>query len=149
MSAILNEGLIKQLVQRFFMLRRAGEKTSVILHALLHETYAQGVAAANRAAAAAVAGRMAQEVVSPLSRPCTPTFGALDLMRGGELMALAPSYPSAPVPVPEGWQLVPKEPTPEILSAGQDAGKGVAWSYATCYRAMLAAAPQYNEGESK
>ena len=40
------------------------------------------------------------------------------------------------------WQLVPMEATPEMCQAGWDAGKSCAWSYAKCYSAMLAAAPE-------
>jgi hypothetical protein len=38
-------------------------------------------------------------------------------------------------------QLVPVEPTEAMIQAGQDSGKNCAFSYAACYRAMLAAAP--------
>lgn len=87
MTSIINEGLIKQLVQRFFIKRRAREKTAVILHELLHETYAQGAAAANRAAAAAEEGRLAQQVVSPLSRPCSTVLTPLELWQARRLLA--------------------------------------------------------------
>lgn len=47
--------------------------------------------------------------------------------------------------VPEGWQLVPVEPTPEMLAAGYDAyGKGhFTPAIIDCYRAMLAAVPAH------
>ena len=41
--------------------------------------------------------------------------------------------------VPDGWQLVPVEPTEDMQAAGQASGKNCAFSYAACYRAMLAA----------
>lgn len=40
-----------------------------------------------------------------------------------------------------GWQFVPNEATKAMLQAGQASGKNCAFSYAACYRAMLAAAP--------
>jgi hypothetical protein len=43
--------------------------------------------------------------------------------------------------VPKGWKLVPVEPTEEMIMAGQASGKNCAFSYASCYRNMLAAAP--------
>ncbi len=44
--------------------------------------------------------------------------------------------------VPDGWQLVPVDSTPEMWEAGLRCGIGGAWSYAGCWRAMLAAAPR-------
>ena len=46
-----------------------------------------------------------------------------------------------PAPIPEGWQLVPKEPTINMLNAlyYSERSKG--------YAAMLAAAPKYEEQE--
>lgn len=38
-------------------------------------------------------------------------------------------------------KVVPIEPTPQIHQAGQDSGKDCAFSYSSCYRAMLAAVP--------
>jgi len=49
--------------------------------------------------------------------------------------------------VPDGWQLVPVDPTEDMQAAGQASGKNCAFSYAACYRAMLAAAPA--QGDSK
>lgn len=43
--ALLNEGLLKQLINEFYRRLRAGEQVKVVLHSLLHEVYAQGVAA--------------------------------------------------------------------------------------------------------
>lgn len=46
--------------------------------------------------------------------------------------------------IPEGWQLVPVEPTPEMLKAGQYRVGNLStekW-FAVSYRAMLAAAPK-------
>lgn len=58
---------------------------------------------------------------------------------------------SHPAPtIPEEWQLVPKEPTYEMFVAFDNAGGGD-WYISTMlpvYRAMLAAAPEY-EGERK
>lgn len=50
--------------------------------------------------------------------------------------------PVAPT-VPKGWKLVPEEPTEEQLDALTDT-RG---SARTKYRALLAAAPEYKEGE--
>lgn len=41
--------------------------------------------------------------------------------------------------VPDGWKLVPVEPTEDMQAAGQASGKNCSFSYAACYRAMLAA----------
>ena len=48
---LLNEGLCKQLIQRYFSQVYGGARPRVVLHALLHEVYAQGVAAGARRAA--------------------------------------------------------------------------------------------------
>lgn len=45
--------------------------------------------------------------------------------------------------IPDGWQLVPKEPTPEMMQAGFDVRGG--HMYGATYRAMLAAAPKPGE----
>lgn len=45
---MLNEGLCKQLIQRYFSQIYSGERPRVVLHALLHEVYAQGAAAGAR-----------------------------------------------------------------------------------------------------
>lgn len=60
--------------------------------------------------------------------------------------------------VPDGWQLVPKEPTPSMMKAGAlarhsaacDGGYSIVGGPAAepCYRSMLAAAPTY-KGEQK
>ena len=46
--------------------------------------------------------------------------------------------------VPEGWQIVPVEPTPEMISAGWEHTALPCWSedVAKAYRAMLSAAPK-------
>lgn len=44
MTTLLNERLCKQLIAAFFRRVRNGEKIAVILHSLLHEVFAQGVA---------------------------------------------------------------------------------------------------------
>lgn len=51
---------------------------------------------------------------------------------------------SLPVGVPDGWRLVPVEPTPEIIRAMMDNVRdvsGVLAGFTNAYRAMLAAAP--------
>lgn len=47
--------------------------------------------------------------------------------------------PAKAVDVPEGWQLVPIEPTSGMLKATK-----CGWSYDSVYRAMIAAAPAPN-----
>lgn len=47
---LLNEGLLKQLINEYFRRIYTGERTKVVLHALLHQVYAQGVAAGRRGA---------------------------------------------------------------------------------------------------
>lgn len=42
---LLNERLCKQLINEFHRRTFGGERPRVVLHALLHEVYAQGVAA--------------------------------------------------------------------------------------------------------
>lgn len=54
------------------------------------------------------------------------------------------SQRAEPQSVPDGWQLVPKEPTGEILAAMDDVPQTVALSVSTLvglYKAALAAAP--------
>ncbi len=50
-----------------------------------------------------------------------------------------------PTPVPEGWQLVPKEPTVNMLTAllTTYVDEGIPYGY----EAMLTAAPKYKESE--
>lgn len=53
---------------------------------------------------------------------------------------------------PEGWQAVPKEPTPEMENAACEAADNGKFSGAylrAIYRAMLAAAPSADSGEVK
>lgn len=45
---LLNERLCKQLIQRYFSQIYSGTRPRVVLHALLHEVYAQGVAVGAR-----------------------------------------------------------------------------------------------------
>ncbi len=52
-----------------------------------------------------------------------------------------PLYTSAPR-IPEGWQLVPKEPTEEMVLAARDSHEGDAYLPSSLYVAMLAAAPK-------
>ncbi len=86
---------------------------------------------------------------------CAPLFLHRDK---GYLASFA--QPSA---VPDGWQIVPKEPTPEMVRAADDVNEcerkefkanavpGDAWghiTFACAYRAMLAAAPQPDNKEN-
>jgi hypothetical protein len=87
MSTIINEDLVRQLMQRFYRMRRAGEKIFLIPHEMLHETCAQGAAAAKRAASAAEAGRLAQQVASPLSRPCSAVLTPLEQWQARQFLA--------------------------------------------------------------
>lgn len=69
---------------------------------------------------------------------CTPSMRAA-------LEAVAPMLASARAP--EGWQLVPVEPTVEMMRAGDDTGFHTytgTWSITpdACWQAMLAAAPK-------
>ncbi len=43
--------------------------------------------------------------------------------------------------IPHGWRPVPDEPTEAMLLAGCQSSVSAPWSYATCYRNMIAAAP--------
>lgn len=56
------------------------------------------------------------------------------------------SQPAERVRVPDGWKLVPVDPTPDMIIAGikanlEHAGKGV---FGSIYKAMLFAAPEAN-----
>lgn len=64
-----------------------------------------------------------------------------------EAQAVVAAIPPEPAGVPEGWRLVPVEPTPEMLGAGLRHVDGWA-SMPAAYRAMLAAAPQANQPSS-
>lgn len=51
-----------------------------------------------------------------------------------------------PKPIPEGWQLVSKEPTVESIQAMQDYFTSVDdWTFSDMYRVGIAAAPAYKE----
>lgn len=73
-------------------------------------------------------------------------FDALPLMRDGSKLYALPGAQPAPS-TPEGWKLVPIEPTHEMLDAGEDTyiptytGTSVSEPI-DVYRAMLAAAPE-------
>lgn len=58
------------------------------------------------------------------------------------ILKLEPLYPRT-APIPEGWQLVPKEPTVNMLTAllTTYVDEGIPYGY----KAMLAAAPKYEE----
>jgi hypothetical protein len=52
---------------------------------------------------------------------------------------------------PEGWKMVPVEPTLEMINAGNDGFRSPEsrrHTVSSCYRAMLAAAPSQEVGES-
>lgn len=58
---------------------------------------------------------------------------------------------SLEIELPEGWQLVPFWPTEAMIAAGNEAfwnGKDNATSIMGVYRAMLAAAPKPEGGDS-
>lgn len=61
------------------------------------------------------------------------------------------SLPPLPVEqagaVPEGWRLVPIEPTKEMLAAGESESDSETATYETVFAAMLAASPQPPKGE--
>ena len=48
---------------------------------------------------------------------------------------------ASPASVPEGWKLVPVEPTPEMLTAGECESDSDRATYETVYAAMIASAP--------
>lgn len=60
-----------------------------------------------------------------------------------DLYKWQPVYFTTPQPsaVPDGWKLVPVEPTPEMMKAGCAVPLNKAARHNSCYRAMLAAAP--------
>ena len=68
-------------------------------------------------------------------------FNGSDVPVGTKLF----TFPSA-AQVPEGWQLVPIEPTVEIVQAAQDYfASHDEWGFSGVYRAMLAAAPEVKQ----
>ena len=86
----------------------------------------------------------------------TVIFDIDELQVFADLTAAQPVQPAAPYQVPDGWQLVPVEPTQEMLKAGVKEQHGTATykcvalsgisamegdQYAN-YAAMLAAAPK-------
>jgi hypothetical protein len=62
-----------------------------------------------------------------------------------------PAAPEATASEPAGWKLVPVEPTPQMLDAGQDVEdlyrRGTPDTWGKVYRAMLAAAPEATASE--
>ena len=78
-------------------------------------------------------------------------FDSLPLLRDGDKLYLAPGAQPAPS-IPEGWKLVPIEPTPSMKTAGlgvevyQDSPPStdsLTWAEAAAiYAAMIAAAPE-------
>lgn len=51
--------------------------------------------------------------------------------------------------VPDGWQLVPVEPTPEMVDRGAEEVDWYNHNARDCYGAMLAAAPQQGGGDDE
>lgn len=49
--------------------------------------------------------------------------------------------------IPDGWQLIPKEPTPEMLTAGERESDSEESTYETVFFAMLSAAPKAPNAE--
>lgn len=79
------------------------------------------------------------------------------LMASDMLTDYADSLERAPGGVPDGWVMVPREPTEAMLDAAMtreddepltDWGKIVPAPHAEIYKAMLAAVPSAPEGES-
>ena len=62
---------------------------------------------------------------------------AAQVLRVGMALYTAPPAPS----VPDGWKLVPVEPTPEMMRSGMNVPFNKAARHNAVYRAMLAAAP--------
>lgn len=94
--------------------------------------YKQGIAKGARDCAYAI-GRI-QELNAKLAQQ-----DVADHIPDAEKMMAQSEAPM--LAVLEGWKLVPLEPTSEICQAGAECGKNQAWSYASCYRTMIAAAP--------
>lgn len=62
-------------------------------------------------------------------------------------LSFSPLYKSAPI-VPEGWQLVPKKLTPEMIRAAMQNGfEGEEQHLISDWEVLLAAAPEYKGGE--
>lgn len=77
----------------------------------------------------------------PMSKAVRPLFeGALAL---GQTLYTAPPAPAVSLAelVPDGWQLVPVEPTEEMIAAGDQFMDGLS-RLGSAYDAMLAAAPE-------
>lgn len=71
------------------------------------------------------------------------TPAALEMARQGRRLCgwrLTPLYLAPQPAVPEGWKLVPVEPTDEMIDAGADAIDGYRVDVMRAYEAMLAAA---------
>ena len=60
------------------------------------------------------------------------------VLSAGTALYLAPPAPS----VPDGWKLVPVEPTPEMMRSGMNVPINKAARHNAVYRSMLEAAPQ-------
>ena len=71
--------------------------------------------------------------------PAEVTFGETHVYCGSPVT----DSPAPPAPVvPDGWKLVPVEPTDEMINAGCDASNAYRVDMDRSYQAMLAAAPE-------
>ena len=91
-----------------------------------------------------------QEMVDAMDRGDEPGAGSDWYETAVSALAATPPTAVEPVTVPDGWKLVPVEPTEAMIDAGDEINEaGAAWSgYSEIpasaekhYRAMLAAAP--------
>jgi hypothetical protein len=88
-----------------------------------------------------IAGYLMGRVNAPDPEIYKAAHGVIGLV-GAEISRLRSELEKARIP--EGWQIVPKEPTAEMIASGVTAGVGAApepWC-PHAYRAMLSAAPQ-------
>ena len=76
-------------------------------------------------------------------------FDSLPLLRDGDRLYLAPGAQAQPAPsIPEGWKLVPIEPTEKMISEGSCASSLPGPHYISegcaqqCWKYMIAAAPE-------
>ena len=95
--------------------------------------------------------RRARRYVSPLSRPeseiqiVQSIVSSIDSVLAGKL----PDHIAdvSKMVAPEGWQLVPVEPTESMIGHGCGASVMVVSEVVMAWRAMLAAAPKHQGGE--
>lgn len=75
-------------------------------------------------------------------------FRLLKPLKVGSKLFLHPPLPVEQAgAVPEGWKLVPLEPTREMMIAGEAESDSETATYESVFTAMLAAAPQPPKGE--